>query len=60
MVNFGEKAKIKKVGNLNLGRTYVITTVLKKRTFFGKILAVSVHESKWVSYSSGLSLQAIV
>ena len=27
MVNFGEKAKIKKTGNLNSGRSYVITTV---------------------------------
>ena len=27
MVSFGEKAKIKKAGNLNLGRSYVITTV---------------------------------
>ena len=27
MVSFGEKAKIKKVGNLNYGRSYVITTV---------------------------------
>ena len=27
MVNFGEKAKIRKAGNLNEGRSYVITTV---------------------------------
>jgi hypothetical protein len=27
MVSFGEKAKIKKAGNLNQGRSYVITTV---------------------------------
>ena len=27
MVSFGEKAKIKKVGNLDYGRSYVITTV---------------------------------
>ena len=27
MVSFGEKAKIKKAGNLNQGRTYVTTTV---------------------------------
>jgi hypothetical protein len=27
MVSFGEKAKIKKVGNLNQGRSYVISTV---------------------------------
>ena len=27
MVSFGEKAKIKKAGNLNYGRIYVITTV---------------------------------
>ena len=27
MVSFGEKAKIKKAGNLNYGRSYVITTV---------------------------------
>ena len=27
MANFGEKAKIKKAGNLNSGRSYVITTV---------------------------------
>ena len=30
MVNFGEKAKIKKAENLNSGRSYVITTVLKQ------------------------------
>ena len=29
MVNFGEKAKIKKAGNLNSGRSYVITTYRK-------------------------------
>ena len=28
MISFGEKAKIKKAGNLNEGRSYVITTVL--------------------------------
>ena len=27
MVNFGEKAKIKKAGNLNSGHSYLITTV---------------------------------
>ena len=27
MVSFGEKANIKKAGNLNYGRSYVITTV---------------------------------
>ena len=27
MVSFGKKAKIKKAGNLNQGRSYVITTV---------------------------------
>ena len=27
--SFGEQAKIKKAGNLNLGRSYVITTVLQ-------------------------------
>ena len=27
MVSFGEKDKIKKAGNLNQGRSYVITTV---------------------------------
>ena len=26
-VDFGEKAKLKKAGNLNYGRSYVITTV---------------------------------
>mgnify|MGYP001302443757 FL=1 len=29
MVSLGEKAKIKKAGNLNKGRSYVITTVNK-------------------------------
>ena len=29
MVSFGEKAKIKKAGNLNYGRSYVITTLQK-------------------------------
>ena len=28
MVSFGEKAKIKKAGNLNYGRSYVTTTVI--------------------------------
>ena len=28
MVSFGEKAKIKKAGNLNSGRSYVFTTVI--------------------------------
>jgi hypothetical protein len=27
MVSFGEKANLKKAGNLNQGRSYVITTV---------------------------------
>ena len=27
MISFGEKAKIKQAGNLNQGRSYVITTV---------------------------------
>ena len=30
MVSFGKKAKIKKAGNLNYGRCYVITTVTNK------------------------------
>jgi hypothetical protein len=29
MVSFGEKAKIKMAGNLNEGRSYDITTVIK-------------------------------
>ena len=32
MVNFGEKAKAKEAGNLNSGRSYVITTVNKVET----------------------------
>ena len=32
MVSIREKAKIKKVGNLNQGRSYVITTVTNLRT----------------------------
>ena len=36
MVSFGEKAKIKKAGNLNLGRSYIITTVSANlNIFFG-------------------------
>ena len=31
MVNFGEKAKIKKAGNLNSDRSYLITAVTKKK-----------------------------
>ena len=31
MVNFGEKAKMKKAGNLNSGRSNLITTVTKKK-----------------------------
>ena len=38
----------------------LVPLLLKKRTLFSKILAVSVHESKRVSCSSGLSLQAIL
>ena len=30
MLSFGERAKIKKAGNLNYGRSYVITTVTFK------------------------------
>ena len=33
MVNFGGKAKIKKTGNLNSGRSYVITTVTKELVY---------------------------
>ena len=33
MVNFGGKAKIKKAGNLNSCRSYVITTVRTLRNF---------------------------
>ena len=31
MVSFGEKAKIKQAGNLNYGRSYVITTLLQMK-----------------------------
>ena len=34
MVSFGEKAKIKKAGNLNLGRSYVVTTVILNKVEF--------------------------
>ena len=34
MVNFGEKTKIKKAGNLNSGRSYVITTVTDNLNFY--------------------------
>ena len=34
MVSFGEKAKIKKAGNLNYGGSYVITTVLSPLSMF--------------------------
>ena len=30
MLSFGEKAKIKKAGNLNQGRSYVTTTVINQ------------------------------
>ena len=43
MVNFGEKAKIKKAGNLNEGRSYVITSVIKVLL---KLLYIEFHESK--------------
>ena len=33
MVSFGEKAKIKKAGNLNQGRSYFITTVINPKIF---------------------------
>ena len=33
MVGFGEKAKIKKAGNLNYGRSYVTTTVTVCKTW---------------------------
>ena len=41
MVGFGEKAKIKKAGNLNLGRIYVITTVQ-----LGEKLTAFLHYQK--------------
>ena len=37
MVNFGEKAKIKKAGNFNSGRSYVITTVCRISNFVEKV-----------------------
>ena len=37
MVSSGEKAKMKKAGNLNLGRSYVITTVLILYSIFEKV-----------------------
>ena len=33
MVSFGEKAKMKKAGNLNQGRIYAITTVNDMLTY---------------------------
>ena len=47
MVTFGEKAKIKKAGNLNLGRSYVFTTLMVnpsfKRNDHGLILIGNDH-----------------
>ena len=34
MVTFGDKAKIKKAGNLNSGHSYVITTVMAIRIYY--------------------------
>ena len=41
MVSFGEKAKIKKAGNLNQGRSYVITTVPEMEDYL--FLLVKLH-----------------
>ena len=38
MVSFGEKAKIKKAGNLNQGHSYVITTVPIKKIGFTTLI----------------------
>ena len=47
MVSFGEKAKIIKVGNLNDGRSYVITTVLVQNFWtFGVSVSVSGQNQK--------------
>ena len=47
MVSFGNKAKIKKAGNLNLGRSYVFTTLMVnpsfKRNDHGLILIGNDH-----------------
>ena len=42
MVSFGEKAKVKKAGNLNYGRSYVNTTVLKQIEFAYRIMVLSL------------------
>ena len=45
MVSFGEKAKMKKAGNLNLGRSYVLTTVHK--TLFFTIVVIDFEPKGW-------------
>ena len=46
MVSFGEKAKIKKAGNLNYGRSYVTTTVaMYVLPFNNLVLAISTLNS---------------
>ena len=49
MVNFGEKAKIKKAGNLNSGRSYVITTVHKIKVSH-KVRIYLFHKKSTRSY----------
>ena len=58
MVSFGEKAKIKKAGNLNQGRSYVITTVHKKRFEIPKWLFEATARP-WSKSQVGISISCI-
>ena len=53
MVDFGEKAKIKKAGNLNSGRSYPITTVCNIRSLQYKLYCCGSHI---VQNSAGFAL----
>ena len=55
MVSFGEKSRIKMAGNLNYGRSYVITTVL----FFMSIAIFSSKISIIVTLSIYISKEEV-
>ena len=56
MVSFGEKSKIKKAGNLNKGRSYVITTVFAINWYQSHsfLYDVSYPSSYWSNHCAEL------
>ena len=52
MVSFGEKAKTKKAGNLNQGRSYLITTVQRSMLSYLFYFLSPIGESLTLNYDS--------